>query len=70
MTRFERVDGYNAIKDNNNQVYTLAEYEPKQYNVGEFDIEDMLNLLNGMNNEIISLRNQIARMQSKLEEDE
>ena len=70
MSRFERVDGYNAIQDNENEVYTLCEYEPKQYSVGEFDIKDMLNLLNEMNNEIISLKNQIAYMQSKIEEDE
>ena len=68
--RFEKVDGYNAIKDNENEVYSLAEYEPKQYGINEFDVEDMLNLLNSMNDEIIALKNQIAYMQSKIEEDE
>ena len=70
MSRFEKVDGYNAIKDNENKVYTLAEYEPREYSVNEFDVKDMLRLLNEMNDEIMSLRNQIAYMQSKLEEDE
>lgn len=63
--RFEKVDGYNAIKDNKNLVYTLAEYEPKVYNVDEFDVEDLLNLLNSLNNENITLKKQIK----KLEED-
>ena len=70
MSRFEKVNGYNAIQDNQNEVYTLAEYEPKQYGINEFDVEDMLRLLNEMNDEIMSLKNQIAYMQSKLEEDE
>ena len=70
MSRFEKVDGYNAIKDNENKVDTLAEYEPREYSVNEFDVKDMLRLLNEMNDEIMSLRNQIAYMQSKLEEDE
>lgn len=70
MTRFEKVNGYNAIQDNENKVYTLCEYEPREYGINEFDVEDMLNLLNEMNDEILSLRNQIAYMQSKLEEDE
>ena len=65
MSRFERVDGYNAIKDNENLVYTLAEYEPKVYNVDEFDVEDLVNLLNSLNNENIALKKQIK----KLEED-
>jgi len=65
MQRFERVDGYNAIKDNKNLVYTLAEYEPKVYSVDEFDVEDLLNLLNSLNNENIALKKQIK----KLEED-
>ena len=65
MTRFEKVDGYNAIKDNENLVYTLAEYEPKVYNVDEFDVEDLVNLLNSLNNENIALKKQIK----KLEED-
>lgn len=67
MTRFEKIDGYNAIKDNEELEFTF-EYEPKTYSIGEFDVEDMLNLLNDMNNEILSLRNQIAYMQSKIEE--
>lgn len=65
MTRFEKVDGYNAIKDNENLVYTLAEYEPKVYNVDEFDIEDLLNLLNALNDENKALKEQMK----KLEED-
>ena len=65
MKRFEKVDGYNAIKDNENLVYTLAEYEPKVYNVDEFDVEDLVNLLNSLNNENIALKKQIK----KLEED-
>lgn len=56
MTRFEKVDGYNAIKDNENLVYTLCEYEPKEYTIGEFDVEDLLNLLNSMNDEIKALK--------------
>lgn len=59
MVRFEKVDGYNAIKDNENLVYTLAEYEPKQYGVNEFDLEELLNLLNDMNNEIKDLKSQL-----------
>ena len=70
MSRFEKVDGYNAIKDNQNEVYTLCEYEPRQYGIDEFDVEDMLRLLNEMNDKIMSLKYQIAIMQSKLEEDE
>ena len=65
MTRFEKVDGYNAIKDNENLVYTLAEYEPKVYNVDEFDVEDLLNLLNALNDENKALKEQMK----KLEED-
>ena len=57
--RFEKVDGYNAIKDNENLVYTLCEYEPREYSVGEFDVEDLLNLLNQMNEEIKELKAQI-----------
>ena len=64
--RFERVDGYNAIKDNENLVYTLCEYEPREYSVGEFDVEDLLNLLNQMNEEIKELKAQIENK----EEDE
>ena len=63
MSRFEKVDGYNAIKDNENLVYVLCEYEPKVYSVGEFDVEDLLSLLNQMNDEIKSLK-------AQLEEDE
>lgn len=57
--RFEKVDGYNAIKDNENLIYTLCEYEPKEYKVGEFDVEDLLNLLNQMNDEIKELKAQL-----------
>lgn len=64
MSRFEKVDGYNAIKDNENEVYTLAEYEPKTYSVGEFDVDDLLELLNGMNNEIHALREQLKEMEA------
>ena len=63
MTRFEKVDGYNAIKDNENLVYTLAEYEPKVYNVDEFDVEDLVNLLNSLNNENIALKKQIKELE-------
>lgn len=63
--RFEKVDGYNAIKDNENLVYTLAEHEAKVYHVGEFDIEDLLDLLNTLNSENKALKEQIK----KLEED-
>ena len=63
--RFEKVDGYNAIKDNHNLVYTLCEYEPKTYGVNEFDIKDMLCLLNTMNNEIISLKEQIRQLKDQ-----
>lgn len=59
MSRFEKVDGYNAIKDNEKLVYTLCEYEPKEYRVNEFDVEDLLNLLNQMNDEIKSLKAQL-----------
>lgn len=59
--RFERVNGYNAIQDNYNLVYTLCEYEPKVYHVGEFDIEDLLNLLNQMNDEIKALKEQLRK---------
>ena len=65
MKRFERVDGYNAIKDNENLVYTLAEYEPRTYSVDECDVEGLLNLLNTLNNENKALKEQIK----KLEED-
>lgn len=65
MPRFQKVDGYNAIKDNENLVYTLAEYEPKTYNVDEFDLEELLNLLNTLNSENKALKEQIK----KLEED-
>ena len=68
MARFERVDGYNAIKDNHHLVYTLAEYEPKQYGVNEFDVEDLILLLNTMNNEIESLKTQIRKLQKKEDE--
>ena len=63
MKRFEKVDGYNAIKDNENLVYTLAEYEPKVYNVDEFDVEDLVNLLNSLNNENIALKKQIKELE-------
>lgn len=63
MKRFEKVDGYNAIKDNENLVYTLAEYEPKVYNVDEFDVEDLLNLLNNLNNENKALKEQIKTLE-------
>ena len=69
MTRFEKVSGYNAVKDNEEVEFTF-EYEPKTYSIGEFDVEDMLNLLNGMNDEILALRNQIAYLQSMFEADE
>ena len=68
--RFEKVNGYNAIQDNENETYTLCEYEPKQYNVGEFDIEDLLNLLNQMNQKILDLEGQKAYLIGKIEEDE
>lgn len=64
MNRFEKVDGYNAIKDNENEVYTLCEYEPKTYSVGEFDVDDLLELLNDMNNEIHALRKQLKEMEA------
>lgn len=63
--RFEKVDGYNAIKDNKNLVYTLAEYEPKVYSVDEFDVEDLLNLLNSLNNENIALKKQIKKLEEE-----
>lgn len=64
MTRFEKVDGYNAIQDNENKVYTLCEYEPKTYSVGEFDVDDLLKLLNDMNNEIRTLRKQLKEIEA------
>ena len=67
MPRFEKVDGYNAIKDNENEVYTLCEYEPKCYTVGDC-VDDILHLLNELNEENHRLKNQIAYMQSKIEE--
>jgi hypothetical protein len=70
MSRFEKVDGYNAIKDNENLVYTLAEYEPKCYGVDEFDVDELLHLLNTMNDEINDLKGQIAYLANKNEEDE
>lgn len=70
MARFEKVDGYNAIKDNEELIYTLCEYEPKQYSVGEFDVKEMLVLLNNMNNEIVALKGALAALASKLEEDD
>lgn len=69
MARFEKVDGHNAIKDNEELVYTLCEYEPKEYTVGEFDVEEMLVLLNNMNDEILTLKGALASLASKIEED-
>ena len=69
MSRFEKIDGYNAIKDNETLVFTF-DYEPKEYAVGEFSVEDMLSLLNSMNDEILALKGAMAYLISKLEEDE
>lgn len=67
MVRFEKINGYNAVKDKENLVYTLCEYEPKCYTVGEC-VDDIVHLLNEINEENHRLKNQIAYMEAKIKE--
>ena len=68
MVRFEKLNGYDTIQDNEELVYTLCDYEPKQYSSNNMD--ELATLLNSLNNEVVELKNEIAYLQSKIEEDE